>query len=334
MATIKDVAKLANVATSTVSRVLSGNEKCAGIEVRNRIWNAVKELNFVPNQMAKGLKQGDVPNNKIKIHIFFARNSSIEDSYFLDLANYVRCEIMDNSMFLGEDFFSIDEILKKSFSKNEGLIILGRSKASLSPIISKFNNRVAFITLNKMEVPSDHILCDGKEAAKIAMNFLTKNGHKRIAYLGEYSDEIRFVGYKEHLINCKIPVDNAIIINTSMTIKGGEIGVLELMRVENKPTAIFCANDLTAIGAINSLKKLNLKVPQDVSIISIDNIGAVESVNPPITTVKVPMKDLSHMAIITLKDRMTGGHSISLISYIPTELVVRESVKRLSPNNY
>lgn len=326
MTTIKDVAKLAGVAPSTVSRVLNGESKCAAESVKKRIFDAASKLGYVPSVAAKSLKKGcdALPTNRISI--LFARNSSIEDSYFSDLARFVKREIICSGCVLGDEYFGDENILPK---KTEGLVILGRPKISLNGFIDKFGGRVVFVTLNKVESDGDHVLCDGKEAAKCAMRYLFGKGHRKIAYVGEYSDEIRYVGYKEFLLENKIAANGDYVINTAMSIRGGRRGAEELLKLESLPTAVFCANDMTACGVIERLTESGVKIPSDISVIGIDNIPAAEETTPLLTTVSVPTSELAHLAVLTLCDRLKGGHSRKTMTFLPSTLVVRDSVKRV-----
>lgn len=326
MSTIKDVAKLAEVAPSTVSRVLNGENKCATESVKKRIFDAAAKLDYVPSQAAKSLKKGKDSTVANRISILFARNSSIEDTYFSDLARFVKREAIKAGCLLGEEYFGDEEISPK---KSEGLVVLGRPRSSLSGFISKFGGRVVYVTLNKVGSHSDHVLCDGKEAAKLAMKYLFDKGHRKIAYVGEYSDEIRYVGYKEFLIENRLEFRSDYVINTSMSIRGGMKGAEELIKLNELPTAVFCANDLTAVGVIEKLKENNIKVPDKLSVIGIDNIPKAEEIEPLLTTVSVPTRELAHFAVMMLCDKLSGGHTINAMTFLPPTLVVRDSVKKI-----
>ena len=325
MSTIKDVAKLAEVAPSTVSRVLNGESKCATEIVKKRIFDAAAKLNYVPSEAAKSLKKGKNVFSENRISILFARNSSIEDNYFTDLARFVKREAIKSGCLLGEEYFGDEEITP---TKDEGLVVLGRPRTALNSFISKFGGRVVYVTLNKVGANSDHVLCDGKEAAKCAMKYLFDKGHRKIAYIGEYSDEIRYVGYKEFLIENRLEIRSEYVINTSMSVRGGKKGADELINLKELPTAVFCANDLTAIGVMERLKELNVRIPEKISVIGIDNIPRAEETDPLLTTVSVPTRELAHFAVLTLCDRLRGGHVIKSMTFLPPSLVVRDSVKK------
>lgn len=112
---------------------------------------------------------------------------------------------------------------------------------------------------------------------------------------------------------------------TRQTEEGGERGVASLLKLEKPPTAIFCANDSVAIGAVRGLRKRGLSVPADLAIISVDDIAPAGMVHPQLTTIHIPKDDMGRLAVRLLLDRLQGGHSEVLQLRLPCRLVVRES---------
>lgn len=333
---LKDVAKMAGVSISTVSRVInSGNEKSATKEVRERIWKAADECGYQPNKVAQSLQKG---GGKIKdqqeVALLFARSeNSIEDSFFAEMENYVKEELLKQGMAFGGSYWKSQlsklqsEIQNKS--KHGGIVVLGRVSQSVQRLLQSWGKNIICITLNQVSTDFDHVVSDGERGAEIAMSYLAKCGHKKIAYIGEYLDEVRFRGYKNFLLQNKLLCPKEYVINTSMTETGGYKAIEYFNALSEKPTALFCANDVTAIGAIKGLKAIGLKVPDDISVISIDNIKEAENFAVPLTTVKVPLKEMGVFAVKTLKDRIDNGHEVTLKIFMPLELVVRQSVGKI-----
>ncbi|MEG1806280.1 MAG: substrate-binding domain-containing protein, partial [Clostridia bacterium] len=202
-------------------------------------------------------------------------------------------------------------------------------KSDFAPreLLNMFSKRVVYIALNKVHLDYDQVMCDGREATEIAMQHLFDNGHKRIAYVGELTDEIRFVTYKEFLIRKNIEMPREYAIETTMTEKGGLIAAARLLEIQKRPSAIFCANDVTAIGVIKGLTLSGVKIPKDISVISIDNIKAIEKDAPILTTVEIPLKELGSIAVKVLCDRINGGHKVRIKVTLPVTLIKRASVK-------
>ncbi len=334
--TIKDIAALAGVSISTVSRVISGkDEKCASKAVRERIWDIVSEHKYVPNPMAKNLRS-NASNNAVTgvIYIYYAKNeSSVSDSYFDTLCKVVMRECVKNGYVVGKRVKAnnLDHFLSThpNVSKKDGLIILGKHQKTPSRLLKLFGKRIVYVTLNKIDLDYDQIICDGKQAGLLAMSHLYENGHKKIAYIGQEYDEIRFLAYREFLQKNKLNLPSSYVLNCLMTSEGGYNASKIFVKLQDMPTAIFCANDETAIGVLQGLREANLKVPKDVSVISIDNIKNIEMIKPALTDVEIPLGELGAMAVKTLLDRISNGHKLPIILTMPSSLVKRESVSKV-----
>ncbi len=334
--TLKEVAKAAGVSPSTVSRVIhSAGNNFASLEVRQRVWDAVRELGYVPNVQAQSLKKGKAASQSIPvIHILFARvRISHGDSYFDELATYVQEEILSHSCQVGSLFTcqEAETALPGSLTigKKDGLVVLGRTHKLLDPFIAQFSRRVVYVTLNQMNLQADHIMCDGFQATQTAMQYLYDNGHRYIAYVGEYPNEVRYQAFWKFVTENTLTYSRETMINTPMTAEGGFMAAQKLADCKIRPTAVFCANDVTAIGLLKGLKQRGIVVPRDMSVISIDNIAEAGTFSPGLTTVKIPLKELGTFAVKTLVDRIQKGHSIYLHVFMPSELLVRESVTAL-----
>lgn len=332
MATLKDVARLANVSPSTVSRVINGKgDKCASPQVHKRVWDAVRATGYVPNLEAKRLKEGAAAvREPVTISCLFARADDFKaDSFFNALGACVEEEALRQGCVLGPRYSHRDALRlarDESFSaaRTEGLVVLGKSGADCEGLIGRFKKRVVHITLNQMEIPRDHILCDGWHAAELALQYLYEAGHRTIGYVGETEKEIRYRGYRAFMLD--MGLSPGPIFATPMTPAGGLRAVERILTARTRPTALFCANDATAEGVLRGLAEAGVRVPAELSVISIDNIPEAEQTRPLLTTVKVPFRDLGSFAVKTLLDRIDRGHSVPLSIFMPCELVVRQSV--------
>ena len=162
------------------------------------------------------------------------------------------------------------------------------------------------------------------------MNYLIGQGHKRIAYLGITENDVRYDAYIQALKSSGIPVSPQLIVSCMPNSEGAYNGTKTLL--ENNPSppdAIFCINDIIAIAVIKHLRDVGLKVPNDVSVIGIDNIEMAQYVSPMLTTVNIPKTEMGVAAAKILIDRIEKGHKLSMKVLLPHELVVRESVARL-----
>lgn len=175
----------------------------------------------------------------------------------------------------------------------------------------------------------DEVICDGKKAAEMAMKHLFSLGHERIAYIGDCSFESRYVGYCDMLIRNSIPMDYDLVRQTNQTMEEAHTVFEELLeeKLAGKTdfTAVFCANDSTAISVLKLLqtKKRQLKLP--ISVISIDNIEESQNTKPYLTTIHIPRREMAHMAVQLLLDRIHGEHEETIRIEFPCRVINRDS---------
>jgi DNA-binding LacI/PurR family transcriptional regulator len=341
--TLKELAKLANVSVSTVSRVINKNDtRSASQETRERIWRLVRETNYIPNTAAQELKRGkNTASAKVySISCIFARTSEgISDPFFSQVFQGIEYEALKQGcnvtgVFSAFEFSqnnTYDDIIQ---SNPDGIILLGRYPKNLMvKLRSKFKN-IVYTGLNRVNDTCDQIICDGYAAAQMAVSKLKSLGHTCIGYIGEMSNEARYKGYYDMLLKLNLPIVKKYIIDTPQSIKGGYDSGLKIIKSEsNRPSAIFCANDITAIGVMKALSESNIKIPDDISIISIDNVELCQFVSPMLTSINIPKEDLGRFALKTLLDRIEGGHQMPIKVEIPFKLIQRESCTKYNPSD-
>ena len=157
------------------------------------------------------------------------------------------------------------------------------------------------------------------------MNYLIELGHKHIGYIGETSSENRYQGYRDTIIKHELPFNNSYVAPVPFSSNGGYDGATKLLSHQNDLTAVFCGNDITAIGAIRAIKDLGLKIPKDISVISIDDIDIAQYLSPTLTTIQVPVDSMGSIAAKILIDRIHGGHTLPMKVNLPCHLAKRES---------
>jgi LacI family transcriptional regulator len=334
--TIKDIAEKANVSTATVSRILS-NDPILSVsdDTRTKVLEIVKELNYKPlrKKKTKPVKMKETYN----IGIILTNDESI-DPYFMSMRQGVE-SVCDHYSF---NIASVFTIGKSHFSAEamadlDGLIVLGDvNSKELKEVYSK-NNPIVFVDFLPEEENCDVVISDFKSAAREIMSYLFSQGHSQIAYIGGQ-------GYIRSIHNGKMIEKEDIRKRTYERImkeKGlyqadhvllGEFGPMsgytlmnQLMKKDALPTAVVLASDPMAIGAIRALHEAGIKVPEDISVISFDDIEAAAFLNPPLSTVKVQTEEMGKTAVKLLYDRLKNEREIPLRVTLPTKLVLRDS---------
>jgi Transcriptional regulators len=327
---LKQIAELTGTSVSTVSRVL--NEKfpaCASKGLKDKIWHAAHELNYIPNGCARDLKSGGGKNSAEKrnksVAVVLARiNNLNDDPFFGELFRDIEAELFENEILLSAVYYA-DAIPNFDNSKVDGVIILGRCSEKLLSALKTTTTNIVGIWRNVHDFNIDEIVCDGKKAAAAAVEYLISLGHKKIAYIGDCSYESRYIGYCETLISHQLPIEYKIIVPTNQTESEGAEAIKKIYNSE-EATAVLCANDITAIGVLKTIKENKFK---NLSVISIDNIDRASDTIPMLTTVNIPRREMAHMAIAVLSDRMKHKHKEFMRIEFPYRIIQRESCTKI-----
>lgn len=358
---LKKIAALTGTSVSTVSRVLNQpGYRCSRPGLSDKIWQAAKETSYLPNAAARSLRMHADDENTASpftADIFLTRFDSMDaDPFFRELFQNIKEELFSQNCLLGEVLYSADLMLQEEsetaadmvpyrFSEtvrretphtspariqrkpNTGLVILGKCPDSLIPALQKRYACLVGIDRNPTDHLYDEVFCDGCTAATKAMEYLISLGHRHIAYIGDCTFEARYIGYYQALLDHKIPLNHQDIHPSRQTMpEGYDIMRSILDSRHDLPTAIFCANDSTAIGVLKALKQ-HKKRGYMPSVISIDNITESETTSPMLTTINIPKKEMAHFAVALLLDRRKGFHQEKVRMEFPCRLVIRESCR-------
>ena len=330
--TIDDVARLAKVSKATVSAVLN-NRPGISSKTREHVMHVVQKLNYRPNQVARSLSIRET--NSIGLVI-----KEIDNPFFAKVMKGVfdTCSDHDYTVLLGSSELSpakekqsIDTLTSQ---RVDGLILspLQGSDVDFSYLADLVRLHFPFVMLDRIANFSTNLVeIDNERAAYRAVSYLIELGHVNIVYFGgpTYSSHShdRLQGYQNALIDHDIPVRRQLIFNVGSYINNGYQTGLEFFRKNGKlPTAVFCYNDLVAIGLINALLELGLDVPADVSVIGFDDIDFCSSVKIPLTTIRVPAFQIGATAA-ELLIRQINQRSEPLHEHISLDapLIVRNS---------
>lgn len=345
--TLKDIAKKANVSISTVSRVINNDTtKPASKDTADKIWAIVKEMGYVPNQSARKLIKGEddtkaVVNSKAIGCIFTSTKDTYNDPFYSHIAVGIQEEISKRGYVLAFTYSSYDTSfspLYNNLSTNpvDGIIVLGRfDKNTLEFLKNNFNN-IVYAGVNYVNGGFDEVICDGYKGTNVAIEYLIKSGYEKIGFVGEIPqqnehkviNEHRYDAYKDVLRKSDIPYNSDYIVNTPLATKEAYINMknyLQNMNKEELPRAFFCANDVTAIGAMKAIRENGLTIPDDIAVIGLDDIEMASFVTPSLTTIKIPKKELGKTAAKILIDKIESGRDFPLRVDIPFELKIRES---------
>jgi len=338
MATQKEVAKLANVSFITVSRVINdmGNVK---EETKVRVQKAIKELNYYPNSIARGLNKNRVQSLAIETPL--PPHSSIEESsYYTRLLAGIEkyCINAGYDILISSKKESTEDFdcLKTYYSrKSDGVIILG-SKPSKEQLTRINTENIPCVIIGDKH-PSFRInVIDTENITGIynSTKHLIDNGHKRIAFIkgnidNQNSDD-RLKGYKTAMRDHELKIDPSWIINGEYSKESGKIAYRKIIEMENRPTAVVSSTDMIALGVYEEVSKQGLTIPEAISVVGFDGHELCNYLTPPLTTIKQPLEEMGMKAAELLINQIEDTEFIPLHVVFPVEIQYGESVQKLN----
>ncbi|WP_158681624.1 LacI family DNA-binding transcriptional regulator [Microbulbifer pacificus] len=333
---IKKVAKLAGVSTATVSRYLNSPEQVKE-KTRNKVQAAIDAVGYAPNALARNFRRG-------KTSLIVVVLPAVGDP-FLDGVMRGVWRVADEQGYsilirdTQSNSHEFDEYTDMVFSKQaDGILLL----ASISPFEEATANRGSarahpplVLGLESVSAELSHfpsVRVDNIAAAADGTDYLIQLGHQRIGFITGKRDSLltrdREKGYRKAMRKAKLAVSNDWIVEGEQSIDGARRATRRLLDLEQRPTALFCANDEMALGALHEIKSAGLRIPRDISVIGFDDIRYAEIADPPLTTIAQPAEEIGERSMRRLCQVIDGGEGDSTPEIVPHRLIVRKSTGR------
>lgn len=327
--TVTEVAKLAGVSVSTVSRILNGSARVAD-DKREAVEKAIEELNFKPNLLAQSLKRGSsmtigVLVQAVESPFFNETLRGIEDT--LSGTGYAAL-IVSGHWNASEEAERIRLLIAR---RADGLILLSGHLDDEE--VLAFSEHLPIVAAGRqLEAPrAASLRLDNVEGGLLATRHLLSLGHTRIAHISGPADHIdaieRLSGYRMALEEAGLAFDPGLVVQGDFRETGGLLAVNQLLARGLPFSALFAANDQTAFGARLALYRKGIRVPEDISLIGYDDLPGSSFTTPPLTTIRQPVYEMGRQAAIALL-ALIGGQDAAL--ELPRlELVIRETTQRM-----
>jgi LacI family transcriptional regulator len=326
--TIYDIAEEAGVSYSTVSRTLSGFEFVKA-STREKVLSTAKKLGYVPNQQARSLAGGvsdligvlvpGLTNDYVTQILHGIDGALTESDYNVILYTTNRRQ--------GKESTYAARIMNGAA---DGLLLVAPIMSDLYlDTLRQQNFPYVLIDQVDQEQRSTVINTDNRRGAYEGTRYLIELGHRKIGFLAGLtqinSAVERFEGYKSALADHNIPLRDEYIVPGDFTTQVGYEGAQALLALEDIPTAIFATNDLSALGAMDAIREHDLRIPKDISIIGFDDIPAAAVVYPKLSTVRQPLVQMGHEAVMELLARLENPDHEARQIMLETQLVIRDS---------
>jgi len=326
--TIKDVAKAAGVSKSTVSRVFS-NSGSYSDETRRKVLEAAERLNYKKNTIAMAMKTKETKN--LGLIIYKKHKPILSHPFYAPIVEAV----VESSRKRGYSIIiATDQDIKSSAAESllekrvDGIIFTSFVHPS---IIKKCKEMgLPLVLLNcSLDLDVSFVKADNYMGAYEAVAYLVKKNYREIGFLcgplQNLSYYERYCGYLAALNDFHIPFREDFIRFGESTISEGIRLMNSMLDSGDVPRAIFASCDMIAIGAIKSIKKAGLKIPQDVAVIGFEDIELNDLIEPALTTVFVDKVKMGQMAVDVLLDEISEKQGLKRENILPTKLIVRES---------
>ncbi|MBN8734478.1 MAG: LacI family DNA-binding transcriptional regulator [Acidobacteria bacterium] len=327
---IKDIAKTASVSNSTVSRALR-NSPLVNRETGELIRKLAEEAGYRPSAAARSLVTRRTDTIGVVV-------TNISDPFVAGVVSGIEdaAEERGYSVFLANSNAepAREKRVVRSFEERrvDGIIVTSSRVGALHvPMLTQME--VPLVLLNNQH-PSEaahSVMIDNEGGSYAAAMHLARLGHKRIGYIGDryghQSDAERHAGYERALAEMGIAFDAALSVRGDGKPEGARAALGQLLELREPPTAVFCYNDMSALGAVHEARARGLRVPEDLSLVGFDDLYISQYLNPPLTTVRQPMAEMGRLATHTLL-RLIMKEASSQIVKVPGELIVRASTCR------
>jgi LacI family transcriptional regulator len=326
--TIKDIARLAGVSTATVSYVVNGSRPVSP-ELAGRVRRAIAEVGYAPNAIARSLRQAHTRTIGLVIednlNPFFAEVAKgVEDEAFAMGYTVLLC----NSNGSPERERAYLDLL--AAKRVDGVVFFSTTStaARLQPLVEQ---RIPVVSFYREAggLPIDTIRVDNERIGYLATSHLLELGHQRIACIQPANtggaSARRVDGYRAALEEAGMMLDTRITPRGDNLVGGGQLATRNLLDSGRKFSAIFACNDAMALGALFALQSVGLNVPQDISVVGVDDILLASFSMPPLTTVAQPKQEAGRMAVDFLMDRIAKSIDPPRAVILDAHLVVRAS---------
>lgn len=342
--TVKDIALRAQVSVGTVSRVFH-QQSNVGEEIRKRVLRAAEDLGYKrtisqePHRQSRPLKE-----------IGFLYCSALDPSamvsnpFWSHILNGAEREAQKANIKL--TYTSIYSLLQTPKSllaavqemKLDGILMVGPAEKEAVQILKTLQIPLVLVDNYIPGLSADSVLCDNFEGARLAINYFIEQGHRQIAFIGGpltevsrplnkiYTLERRSAGYRAALLDAGLLHDYRLYEASQLSPQSGSEACKRLFKSEVPFTAIFCANDDIAIGALKSVREHGKRVPEDVSVIGFDDLALVEHLVPALTTIRVNKEAMGAMAVKVLLNRAADPDMVAVSCILEVELIKRETV--------
>lgn len=328
---INDIARMAGVSITTVSRVLNDSDKVSK-KTRKKVLQVIQSVDYVPNEMARGLV---MKSNKIIGMLI----PDIFNGYYAEMTMYIEPLLSEKGYSLQlcitnsereKIVYYIDDMIRRRVA---GMIILSL-KIDSAELVRKMRNSMAVVSIEGDVEGFDKICVENKRGTYAAVENLIKNGHRKIGFVGYQFERgslgERVEGYRKAMSDYDLEICEDYLIDEGNHKNPGYSAALKLLKLDDPPTAVQCMNEYCAHGFYMAMMEKGIRIPEDISVSAFDGQENTKLLVPRLTTAAIPMRDMAKEAVDLVIQNIENGNPEVLRSVtLPTSLLQGNSVKKL-----
>ena len=324
---ISEVAEMLGVSKSTVSRAINGT-KGVGDELRQKVLDFVDEIGYKPNTLAQGLSKG-------KVNIIALILGDIRNPFYADLTFNIQTELSEKGymvMVFNSEYEAEREIefLKLITQFNfAGLILITAQKDQMVEMLDEMDIPKVLVNRILPSYSGDSVLTDNFRAGYLAVMHLLDLGHKNIGFVrgpsASSASTQRYEGYRQALLSFGLPFNQAYIYSSDLKMETGQDIAGQILAERDRPSAVVVVNDMTAVGLLVGCRKQGLRIPEDLSIISFDNINFAAMAGIELTTFSQHVDKMSKEATRLMLKQLENREVKSERVIIEPTLIVRKT---------
>jgi DNA-binding LacI/PurR family transcriptional regulator len=330
--TMKDVAQLAGVSIQTVSAVVN-NKPDITLETRTRVLAAIKQLDYRPYSVARSLRTRQTRTIALVVSniasVAIATMASAAEAHAHSFGYSLILYNTHNDVDRETDYFNA--AVQKWV---DGMVFIP-AKGRLGRLDILQAAGIPFVAIDR--IPDNYsgpaVMLDNLKAGRLAGEHLLDLGHRHVAHIGGPMEirlaRERFSGFQQALAARGLEPDSCAVEEGIFSCEHGYMAMRQLLAYQPRPTAVFAANDLIAIGAMHAVDEAGLRVPHDISIVGVDDIQVAAFQTPPLTTIRQPFTQLATLGVQLLLDILAGKEPVQNQIVIEPSLIVRRSTTRL-----
>ena len=325
---LTNVAEVAGVSIATASRILAGADYPVSDKTRQKVLKAARELGYRPNLIARSLRL----EQTFTIGIIL---ENILSPFIPPIIHGIQKRLKQNGYFSltldsnWDPAIEIEAIERLDMRQIDGIIFVESYLRSSEEVSALINKPHLFVHRLFNSLGDNSIVPDDRYGARIAVKHLLELGHRRIAFINGPEDwdagTNRLAGYQEELAAWGVALDPTLIKPGDWQVQSGYAATQQLLAAGERPTAVFAANDLMALGVVYATQEAGLKAPEDIAIVGYDDRDFAGFVRPALTTVRMPCERMGQVAAESLLRLIRGEVKTIEATLVRGDLVVRQS---------